>query len=176
MPAPRTDSPHLRRPRPLRADGRSPARRVGALALAAALAGCASASLQRDLVRVDVGRGTRPDIERAVPEMLNRHGYRMQDRRDTGNLLYYETAWLNRAPLEDEADRCPEECRTRIVVEARERGSAIYAVSLRVENMALVVAESTQWVALPPSAMFRDHIDELTSAIALEIDAGVRLR
>ena len=57
------------------------------------VAACAPASLQRDVLRHDLGRGSRGDIESIIPELLIRAGYTIQQRRDTGSLLSYETAW-----------------------------------------------------------------------------------
>jgi hypothetical protein len=145
------------------------------------LAGCGSASLPRDVLRFDVGRGSRGDIERAIPEMLIRHGYAIQQQRDTGSLLYFETAWLNREPFEDEAGLCSLECRTRIIVEARRQGGEIYSVTLRAENtflqqpsMITPIGEQV-WNPLPPTEKFREHINEISTDIGDRIDAGVRV-
>jgi hypothetical protein len=144
-------------------------------------AACAPASLQRDVLRHDLGRGTRGDIELVIPEMLIRAGYAMALRRDTGALLYYETAWHVRQPFEDEADQCARECRSRIIVEARRQGGDLYSVSLRAENSSLTGASTENpsggavWTPILPSPQFRDHVSELSSAIGMRIDAGVRV-
>jgi hypothetical protein len=116
-----------------------------------------------------------------IPELLIRAGYTMQVRRDTGTLLYYETAWHVRKPFDDEADQCTTECRSRIIVEARRQGGEIFSVSLRAENSSLVSSSpenpsgSAVWTPLLPSPQFRDHVNELASAIGMRIDAGVRV-
>jgi hypothetical protein len=153
---------------------------AGAL-LVPLLAGCGSASLPRDVVRVDVGRGSRGDIELVIPEQLVRHGYTIQQRRDTGTLLYYETAWLNRQPFEDEVEQCRLECRTRIIVEARRQGGEIFSVTLRAENSFLdqptgvLATGEPVWTALPPTEKFREHINKISTDIEDRIDAGVRV-
>jgi hypothetical protein len=145
------------------------------------LAGCGSASLPRDVLRFDVGRGSRGDIELVIPEMLVRHGYAIQQRRDTGSMLYYETAWLNREPFEDEVKQCELECRTRIIVEARRQGGEIFSVTLRAENtfrqepsMITPIGEAV-WNPFPPTEKFREHIDKISTDIGDRIDAGVRV-
>jgi hypothetical protein len=149
--------------------------------LVVALIGCAPASLQRDVLRHDVGRGTRGDIEQVVPELLIRAGYAMQQRRDTGTLLYYETAWHVREPFEDEVEQCALDCRSRIIVEARRQGGDLYSVTLRAENSSLTAPASEQsgaapvWAPLLPTERFREHVSELSAAISLRIDAGVRV-
>jgi hypothetical protein len=159
----------------------SPRRLLWGAILIPALVGCGSASLPRDVVRFDVGRGSRGDIELVIPETLIRHGYAIQQRRDTGTLLYYETAWLNREPFEDEVEQCALECRTRIIVEARRQGGDIYSVTQRAENTFLEapsMASSTGepvWNPLPPTEKFREHIGQITEGISMRIDAGVRV-
>jgi len=151
---------------------------TGTLAMTMALAGCAGLS-RADIgtLRYDVGRGSRGDIELVVPDMLARYGYEMDQRRDTGRRLYFQTAWLHREPFEDE-DRCDIDCRTRITVEARRAGNEFYSVTLRAENAAFEVrptaGESGRWVPYPATEMFRAHVTELTEEIGMQIDAGVR--
>jgi hypothetical protein len=137
--------------------------------------GCAGASLNRDILRHDVGRGTRSDIQLTVPEMLIRHGYAVREFRDTRSLIYYETAWLHREPLADEVNDGAVERRTRIIVEARLSG-ATYAVNLRAENQVLGPSAGAEWIGAPASDMLRNHVREISSAIGLRIDAGVRVR
>lgn len=144
-------------------------------------AGCAGASLQRGILRHDVGRGSRGDIQSFIPETLIRHGYHIQQHRDTGTLIYYETAWLHREPFEDEVEACASECRSRIIVEARRRGGNLFSVTLRAENAVLAESSGLEpsgnavWTPLPPTDRFREHVGELSTAIAMRIDAGVRV-
>jgi hypothetical protein len=145
------------------------------------LSGCGGASLPRDVIRYDVGRGSRGDIELVIPEMLVRHGYTIQLRRNTASLLYFETAWLNREPFEDEVQQCEVECRTRIIVEARRQGGEIFSVTLRAENSFMagpgMVTPSGEavWNPLTPTPKFREHIGDISSDIGDRIDAGVRV-
>lgn len=154
--------------------------RAGVL-VALGIGACAPASLQRDVLRHDLGRGTRGDIELVIPELLIRAGYTMSLRRDTGALLYYETAWHVRKPFDDEVDQCSIECRSRIIVEARRQGGELYSVTLRAENSSLVrpstanPTDDAVWMPLLPTPQFRDHVSELSSAIGMRIDAGVRV-
>ena len=154
---------------------------AGGLLLVFLTSACAGASLSRDLLRHDVGRGSRGDIELVVPEMLIRAGYAIQQRRDTGSLLYYETAWHVREPFDDEKEPCALDCRSRIIVEARRQGGQIYSVTLRAENSALEEPAGAQdpaspvWVPLSPSPKFREHVRELSAGMEMRIDAGVRV-
>lgn len=141
------------------------------LALLALLAGCA---LQSNLTQLEVGRASRYDVLNKVEGVLNREGYTVQERRDTGALIQLASSWTTRAPFEDEAGRGVTECRTRIVVEGRRQGNDLFAVVVRAENSAQ--DEAGVWKALPPTPMFRAHVRELSNALALEIDAGVRTR
>jgi hypothetical protein len=143
---------------------------LGSLPLVAACA------LQSNLIQQDVGRASRFDVLNKVEAILNREGYTVQERRDTGSLIQLGTSWTTREPFGDEAARGATECRTRIVVEARRQGNDTYAVVVRAENSTLTDAEDGVWKALPPTTMFRGHVRELSNALALEIDAGVRTR
>jgi hypothetical protein len=147
--------------------------------LALAVAACAPASLQRDVLRHDLGRGSRGDIQAILPELLIRAGYTIQQRRDTGSLLYYETAWHVREPFDDETGPCTLDCRSRVVVEARRQGGELFSVMLRAENSALVqgadASSEPVWTPLPPSPLFREHVSELSESIGMRIDAGVRV-
>jgi len=146
------------------------------LAAFVVVAGCASLPRAAiETLRYDVGRGSRSDIESVVPDMLARYGYRMDQRRDTGRRMYYQTAWLHREPFEDE-DRCAINCRSRIIVEARRMGVRFYSVTLRAENSAFEVAPggTETWGSYPATEMFREHVTELAEEIGMKIDAGVR--
>jgi hypothetical protein len=125
----------------------------------------------------DVGRGTRGDIGTFVPQALSRYGYAVANFRETPTLIYFETAWEHRAPFEDEVEAGAEECRTRILVEARKGGADFYSVTLRVENSALTMSlDDERWVPMEATKMFDEHVDEIVSVIQMNIDAGVRLR
>jgi hypothetical protein len=123
-----------------------------------------------------VGRASRFDVLEKVEVVLNRQGYAIQDRRDDGSLIMLSTSWTTRAPFEDEAARGATECRTRVLVEARRQGNDLFAVVLRAENSSTTEAEPGVWKALPPTPMFRAHVRELSAALALEVDSGVRTR
>jgi hypothetical protein len=141
-------------------------------------AACAGGSLSGDAIRQDLGRGSRGDIEAVIPEMLIRAGYTIQLRRDTGALLYYETAWHVRQPFEDEVEQCARECRSRIIVEARRQGGEIYSVALRAENSSLLQSDPATdavWTPIQSSEQFRKHVSELSESIGMRIDAGVRV-
>jgi hypothetical protein len=148
-------------------------RRRLALTLLPLFSACA---VQSNLIQVDVGRASRFDVLNKVESLLNREGYTVQERRDTGSLIQLATSWTTREPFEDEAARGAIECRTRVMVEARRQGNDIFAVVLRAENSALTDDAAGVWQALPPSEMFRGHVRELSNELALEIDAGVRTR
>jgi hypothetical protein len=161
---------------------RHPGRRLPASGLLiVVLTTCAPASLQRGVLRHEVGRGSRGDIELTVPELLIRAGYAIQQRRDTGSLLYYETTWHSREPFEDEIDQCALGCRSRIIVEARRQGGNLYSVTLRAENAFLDrsldpdPSMASVWVPFPPGERFREHVSELSAGIGMRIDAGVRV-
>jgi hypothetical protein len=145
-----------------------------ALAWLLALPACASTG-RSNALQTDVGRATRPDIEDKVPRILDQQGYEVQERRDTGNVIQYMTSWVTRMPFEDEGNRGATECRTRLTIEAREQGNGFYAVTLKAENT-MQRALDGQWVNLAPTTMFRRHLRDLTEALALEINMGVRTR
>src|SRR5438552_2638487 len=79
---------------------------------------CAGARLQTGVMTQDLGHATRHDLDLAVDEILHQAGFRVQTRRETPASIYYETDWMNRKPLYDEAARGAAHCRTRIIVEA----------------------------------------------------------
>lgn len=150
-------------------------RSVFTLGMTLLLSGC-GASLSRGVLSNDLGRGTRRDIATFVREILYRHGYVIQQVRETSNTIYYETAWMRREPFEDEAARGAEESRSRIIVEARKGGAETFSVRLRAENTALVFQYPGEWRPMAATEMFRDHVREISNAIRMEIDAGVRVR
>jgi hypothetical protein len=139
-----------------------------------ALSACATAG-SRNLFQLDVGRGTRPDILEKVPRILDQQGYEVQERRDTGNVIQYMSTWVTRVPFADEAGRGAEEARTRVTFEARQQGGGFYVLTLKSESTMLRTFDG-QWVNLAPSPMFREHMREVSDALALEIDMGVRTR
>jgi hypothetical protein len=145
-----------------------------ALALLLALGACASSG-RSNVLQTDVGRATRPDILDKVPRIMDQQGYEVQERRDTGNVIQYMTSWITRTPFDDEQNRGATEVRTRLTLEAREQGNGFYAVTLKGENTMLRAFDG-QWVNMAPTTMFRRHLNELTEALSLEIDMGVRTR
>ena len=149
-------------------------RAVVGLVILAALHGCATP--RRNQVQMDAGRATRPDIMEKVARILDQQGYEVQERRDTGNVIQYMTSWTTRAPFEDEAMGGAFECRTRVTFEARKGAGDTFAISLKGENTIQRASFLDEWVSLPPTPMFRDHIREVADAIAIEVDVGVRTR
>ncbi|MSR36192.1 MAG: hypothetical protein EXR95_06040 [Gemmatimonadetes bacterium] len=143
-------------------------------ALVAAAEGCASGP--RNVMRLDVGRASRPDVVDKVPRILDQQGYEVQERQDTGNVIRYMTSWVTRAPFEDEAARGAQECRTRLTVEARLAAGGTFGVSLSAESTMQRGSFDGAWVNLPPTPMFREHMSAVSEALALEIDMGVRTR
>ena len=143
-----------------------------ALALLLAAAGCA---LQRNVVQQSVGRATRFDVLNKVEGILNREGYTVQERRDTGALILLATSWQTRQPLDDEARQGITECRTRLLIEGRPQGNDMFSVVLRAETTGTVGGDGV-WKPLPATDEFRARVRELAGALALEIDAGMRTR
>ena len=146
---------------------------IGLFALAVQ-AGCATG--RGNMVKVDAGRATRLDILDKVSRILYQQGYEVQERRDTGTVIQFVTAWTTRAPFPDEASRGAFECRTRVTFEARRGAAEIYAISLRAENSVSTTEFGADWSSPPPTQMFREHIRDVADAIALEVDMGVRMR
>jgi hypothetical protein len=140
------------------------------------LVSTACATAPRNLVQMDVGRATRPDIVDKAPRILDQQGYEIQERRDTGNMIQYMTTWVTRAPFADEASRGALECRTRLTFEARRGAGDTYAVTLKAESTALRQGFEDTWAELAPSPMFREHLRSVSEALALEMNMGVRTR
>lgn len=157
---------------PMRASARVGRWVVLALLLGPWAAGCA---VPRSVVQLNVGRATRFDVLNKVEEILVRHGYVVQERRDTGALVQLATSWTTRAPFEDEAGQGVIECRTRLLVEGRPQGNDMFSVILRAESLALEDGGG-EWRPIAATPMFREHVRELANALSLEIDAGVRTR
>jgi len=145
----------------------------GVAGLLLSLGACA---LQSNLIQMDVGRASRFDVLDKVERILNLQGYTVQERRDTGSLIQLATSWTTRPPFDDEVEKGATEARTRVIVEARQQGNDLFAVVLRAENSVLTEGIDGTWKALPPTEMFRGHVRELSNALALEIDSGVRTR
>jgi hypothetical protein len=149
-------------------------RSLTTLALLATLAGCASGP--RNVLRMAVGRASRPDVLDKAPRILDQQGYEIQERRDTGQMIQYMTSWVTRAPFDDEAGRGAVECRTRLTLEARLGAGDTYALTLRAENMMQRQSMDGAWVDMVPTPMFREHMQTVSEALALELDMGVRTR
>jgi hypothetical protein len=144
------------------------------LALAAVLEACASAP--RNVIQMDVGRASRPDVLDKVPRILDQHGYEVQERHDTGTRIQYVTSWITRAPLDDEMVRGADECRTRLTLEARQGAGEVFSLTIKAESMMRGETLEGGWVNLEPTPMFREHVRSLSEALALEVDMGVRTR
>ena len=149
------------------------ARALSTLALGVLLAGC-GASLGRQM-RNDIGRATLRDIQLHVPEVLADHGYSISQRRQTTGRIYYETAWLYRAPFDDEVERGVQEVRTRFIVQGRKGGSDFYDVEIRVENSVRGILPSGDWTPLA-TPDFEDHMRSVSDELMMNINAGVRTR
>lgn len=151
-------------------------RKSRSLALVLTLATTACAAGAPNSMQLAVGRATRPDIIDKVPRILDQQGYQVQESRDTGNVIQFMTSWVTRAPFEDEINRGAAEARTRVTFEARQTGGEFYSISLKAENQMLREGFSGQWVSLEPTPMFREHLRNVSEAVALEVDMGVRTR
>jgi hypothetical protein len=68
--------------------------------------------------RNSVGTGTETDIVQQVESILARFYYPIS-RKEIANNIYYETDWVLRLPLEDEAEMAVQEVRTKIIIDTR---------------------------------------------------------
>lgn len=126
-----------------------------------------------------VGHATSRDILEHVPRILGGHGYTIYNTRRTDDTIYLETNWRSRAPFEDEADRGAEQARTRIIVRARRSSESFFTVRLEAQNEVMGPIEGDDllgrdWSIVPASDRYRSYVRELTSEIALAVDAGQR--
>jgi hypothetical protein len=123
---------------------------------------------------VHVGRGTARDILDVVPLTLERHGYPVARVRETPNTVVFETGWIERQPLEDEARAGLDAVRSRFTVEARRVGR-LYSVWLRVENTGWGGGSGARWQRVAATPMFEEQVANVSRAIKDEIDTGLRV-
>lgn len=146
-----------------------------ALVLVGMTWGCASSGLRGTEIR-DLGRGTQRDISLAVQDEVAKQGYLLTTYTETSTRMYWETSWLIREPFEDEVSKGVDRIRTRVIIRAQRGASDFFLVTLRMENEATGLAPDGEWHRMPSTEMFRDHVRELSTAIELRIDAGMRTR
>jgi hypothetical protein len=70
------------------------------------------------MYRNAIGTGTEVDIVSQVEAILARYYYPIA-RKEISNNIYYETDWVLRLPLEDEAEMAVQEVRTKIIIDTR---------------------------------------------------------
>lgn len=156
-------------------------RATAVLLLGILSSGCAGRLSSQGDVERTVGRATLRDIVVEVPTTLRRQGYVLYTTRRTERTVYFETSWRTRPPFEDEAESGASAARTRLVVRGREAGGNFYSLKLHAENQLQGLPSAsdfsgTGWSTMPPTRMFKNYVRELSTAIRLQVDMGVRVR
>jgi hypothetical protein len=155
-------------------------KRIDIVLLAAAVvSGCAAASgpqslpdrIQFDRItnaHTDVGSVSSADeLFRMLPRVLQRHGYFVvSSQQSTPEGFQFLTDWRMRPVYADEAFEGVQQARTRLVVDARKRGSrysiSLYAVSY-LEN------QKGEWLEAKMSRQMQQEVRDIGRSMYLEL-------
>ena len=117
---------------------------------------------------VDVGSMRSTDeLVTVLPRVLGRQGYFIIDtkRRSTDGIQFV-TDWRVRPIFEEEAFSGAQQARTRLIVDARRRDTRYY-VTVYAESY--LEDENGAWRESGRSRAMQKHLDELSTAMALEV-------
>lgn len=149
------------------------------LPTAAVLTACSGALAHLGTIDQTVGRASFRDIMVEVPAVLQHHGFAIYQDRQTSSTVYLETGWQERAPFDDEAKAGVDYARTRFIVRARKAGPATYRLTISVENQVRALEDTAsgitpRWSTMPPTDLYQTYVQEITTEIAMKVDAGLR--
>jgi len=128
----------------------------------------------------DIGTATSLDVKEKGTLFLDRQQYQVLRQEETTELIYMETHWRFRSPLEDEIELGVEEARTRIFLRATPRGmrqqglfSDISSVKLTAENQVRYRGE-TAWRDAHMTPKLRSYLRKLSDDLSIVFRTGIR--
>lgn len=127
----------------------------------------------------DVGTATEFDFYQKTRRILDRYQYEIIRQEESVDMLYVETRWNDRIPLEDEQAIEIVQARTRVIVQARPRtrggtgSSRVYKVHFIAENEVLFI-NNDEWVRVPLTPQCRAYLAKFADDLQTEFRTGIR--
>lgn len=130
------------------------------------LLGC-SAGMQADRgYTAEFGASSERHIAGTLPDILNRHAFRIHRTTTSSGMLTYETEWRQRDVLPGEAEAGVQSARTRLFITGDER-AGVYQLRLRAENEVLNLGSSA-WAPGEATPEFREWMRRLLTDLEAE--------
>lgn len=145
--------------------------------LSTALVGCASSDTVREQTyRSNLGTATDTDIQRVVPNILNRYNFTIYRDEITLDGIYYETEWKDRDLYDDERALGVTQARSRIYVTARPRtaqASSLHRVNFEVQNEVMIEGDE-DWNRETITDEAENYFSEIARTLRVEFESGIR--
>jgi hypothetical protein len=142
------------------------------LACCMTAAGCAGSPRVAGDYSAVVGRTTASHLRSALPDILSRHGYRLDRATESASQLTWETGWQPRSVLPSEAAAGVTGAMMQLVLDGRERGG-VFTLQLRARSRIRSELQP-DWVDAPAPAELAATLSRLRSDLEAEFASGVR--
>lgn len=141
------------------------------------ITGCGSSNhVGEKTYRSNLGTATSSDIQRIVPNIINRSNFSIYRHEVTLDRIYYETEWRERRLFDDEVALGITNARSRIIVSARPRtahASSLHRVNFEVENHVKFEGEE-DWNKETITDEAESYFKEIARALTMEFSTGIR--
>jgi len=141
------------------------------------LTGCGSTNhVGEKTFRTNLGTATSTDIQRIVPNIINRSNFSIYRHDVNLDGIYYETEWRDRRLFDDEVAKGITEARSRIFVTARSRtaqASSLHRVNFEVENHVKFDGEE-DWNKETITDEAESYFNEIARTLSMEFSSGIR--
>jgi len=143
--------------------------------------GCSSSSGTDSSRRYSstIGTATARDFRAIIQQVvIRKYRYQIENARETGDIISYETKWEERAPFRDEEEKGIRLARTRLIVEARTRtrggleASGLYSVRFIGENQYQFI-DSDVWVTESLTDSGLTYLREISRELEREFRSGL---
>lgn len=120
-----------------------------------------------------MGNVTLVDMDRLLPRLLGRFGYRVERGTRTPRQIVLETQWRQRSPMDDEMAQGVAAAQTRLLLRGTRRDERFYHVRFEAENLVRYEG-SDEWERAPVTDMFRSYANEIATELEVSLSSGVR--
>jgi len=137
--------------------------------------GTDSARRYSSTIGTATGRDFRATIQQVV---IRKYRYEIENARETGDIISYETKWEERSPFRDEEEKGIRLARTRLIVEARTRtrggleASGLYSVRYIGETEYQYI-DSDTWVIEPLTDSGINYLRDISRELEREFRSGL---
>ncbi len=122
-----------------------------------------------------IGNATEFDVKQKTHRVLvERYSFDIVRFTESSDLIYFETDWRERLPLDDEIALGVEATRSRIIIEARPRTRTYFTVRFNAETMGRFTGSDT-WEYIKVTNDLRAYMRDIARDLERELDSGIRL-